>query len=148
MPTDHHPFAGSPEGKTPATDSATDDHAAATGTPQVSLGEFQRLIHRMYYEKDQARGIAGTFMWFMEEVGELSSALRECGDPQSQSKNGEDWQQRRHNLQQEFADVLAWLATMANVAQIDLNLAIEEKYGSGCPGCQAFLCQCPDTEKP
>ncbi|NMC20734.1 MAG: nucleotide pyrophosphohydrolase, partial [Thermogutta sp.] len=30
----------------------------------------------MYYRKDVARGIDGTFMWLMEEVGELAAALR------------------------------------------------------------------------
>lgn len=115
---------------------------------QVTMGEFQQLIHAMYYEKDVARGIPGTFMWFMEEVGELSSALRACGNTNNNETNSAEWDQMRQNLKEEFADVLAWLATMANVAQIDLNAAILEKYGSGCPGCQAFLCTCPDSEKP
>lgn len=120
---------------------------------QVTMGEFQQLIHAMYYEKDVARGIPGTFMWLMEEVGELSSALRACGDISSENSPGLDsdssqWVQMRQNLKEEFADVLAWLATIANVAQVDLNSAILEKYGSGCPGCQAFVCSCPDSEKP
>ena len=47
-------------------------------TPQtVSLSDFQRLIREMYFEKDVARGVDGTFMWLMEEVGELAAALRE-----------------------------------------------------------------------
>lgn len=100
---------------------------------EVSFREFQRLIHKMYFEKDAARGIEGTFMWLMEEVGELSAALR-----------GDD----RNNLEEEFADVLAWLATIANVAEIDLGKVIQNKYGSGCPGCQKFVCDCSDDEKP
>ena len=100
---------------------------------EVSFQEFQRLIHKMYFDKDAARGVEGTFMWLMEEVGELSAALR-----------GND----RDNLEEEFADVLAWLATIANVAEIDLGKAISKKYGSGCPGCQQFVCHCSDEEKP
>ena len=100
---------------------------------EVSFRDFQSLIHKMYYEKDAARGVEGTFMWLMEEVGELSAALR-----------GED----RDNLAEEFADVLAWLATIANVAEIDLGEAISRKYGSGCPGCKKFVCVCSDDEKP
>lgn len=100
---------------------------------EVSLADFQRLIHAMYYSKDVARGIDGTFMWFMEEVGELASSLR-------------------HGTQEErlgeFADVLAWLATMANVAGIDLSQAVSLKYGEGCPGCGKLVCVCPDSEKP
>lgn len=87
----------------------------------------------MYHEKDAARGVEGTFMWLMEEVGELASALR-----------GDD----RENLAEEFADVIAWLTTIANVAEIDLNAALVAKYGSGCPGCEKLVCECPDSEKP
>ena len=99
----------------------------------LSLGEFQELIKTMYLEKDQQRGIAGTFMWLMEEIGELASALRE----------GSLEEQRG-----EFADVLAWLTTIANVAGVDLTEALQEKYGKGCPGCGRYQCICPDSEKP
>ena len=69
-------------------------------------------------------------MWLMEEVGELSAALRK-GDHEEQTL--------------EFADVLAWLATIANVAGVDLTEAVMRKYGSGCPGCGRFVCTCPDA---
>ena len=99
----------------------------------VSLTDFQALIRKMYFTKDQARGIDGTFMWLMEEIGELAAALRE----------------RDHeNTVEEFADVLAWLATIANVADIDLSEAVTRKYGTGCPGCQQLVCTCPDQGKP
>jgi NTP pyrophosphatase (non-canonical NTP hydrolase) len=100
----------------------------------VSVRDFQDLIHKMYYEKDLQRGIPGTFMWLMEEIGELASALQ----------SGHD----RQNLEEEFADVLAWLATIANVAQVDLAQAIEKKYGKGCPGCGLLVCTCAIDEKP
>ena len=69
----------------------------------------------------------------MEEIGELAAALR-SDDQESKLE--------------EFADVLAWLATIANVAGVDLNEAISRKYGDGCPGCNQFVCVCPDSEKP
>lgn len=99
----------------------------------VSLTDFQAKIRDMYYEKDVQRGVDGTFMWLMEEVGELASALRQ-GTPEE--------------LSGEFADVLAWLTTIANVAGIDLGQAISDKYGSGCPGCGRLVCTCPMQEKP
>jgi NTP pyrophosphatase (non-canonical NTP hydrolase) len=99
----------------------------------VSFAEFQQLIHRMYFEKDEARGIEGTFMWLMEEVGELAAALRDG---------------TRQERMEEFADVIAWLTTIANVARIDLTEAIMAKYGSGCPGCRQFVCVCPTEGKP
>jgi NTP pyrophosphatase (non-canonical NTP hydrolase) len=102
-------------------------------TSTLSFADFQALIREMYFEKDCARGIDGTFMWLMEEVGELAAALRD-GTPQQQME--------------EFADVIAWLTTIANVAEIDLTEALRHKYGSGCPGCRRFVCQCDNAEKP
>ncbi len=112
-----------------------EDDTARSGPDRsdVSLADFQRLIREMYHDKDAARGVDGTFMWLMEEVGELAAALRE-GSHEDKSE--------------EFADVLAWLATIANVVDIDLSAAIAKKYGSGCPGCGQFVCTCPDEGKP
>lgn len=99
----------------------------------LTLADFQRLIREMYGEKDEARGIDGTFMWLMEEVGELAVALR----------NGTHEQRL-----EEFADVLAWLTTIANVAGVDLTAAVLRKYGGGCPGCGRLVCACEAAEKP
>ena len=79
---------------------------SAESDSEISLAEFQQLIRRMYYEKDAERGIDGTFMWLAEEFGELAAALRGGN---------------RKEQQEEFADVLAWLATIANIANIDLT---------------------------
>ena len=118
-----------------------------SNSTEVSIRDFQSLIREMYFDKDVARGIPGTFMWLMEEVGELSSALRETSQLQRES-DPETYDAKRQNLKLEFADVFAWLTTIANVAEIDLDAAIMEKYGSGCPGCQQFVCICADSEKP
>jgi NTP pyrophosphatase (non-canonical NTP hydrolase) len=121
----------------------TDQHPPASDTPAsdnnlqqngLTVSRFQEVIHKMFFEKDQSRGLEGTFMWFMEEVGELSSALRENDDPQ--------------NLEEEFADVLAWLATMANVAGVDLEQAVSRKYVQGCPRCNQAVCTCDLSWKP
>ena len=99
----------------------------------LTLADLQRLIETMYSSRDAARGIDGTFMWFMEEVGELAAVLREG---------------TREDRAEEFADVLAWLATMANVAGVDLGQAVRDKYGAGCPGCGEMICRCDQSEKP
>ncbi|MDR1958185.1 MAG: nucleotide pyrophosphohydrolase [Planctomycetaceae bacterium] len=99
----------------------------------VSIHDLQNLIRGMYFEKDVQRGVDGTFMWLMEEVGELAAALR-SGSPAE--------------IREEFADVIAWLVTIANVVNCDLTQALLEKYGSGCPGCGKLVCDCPDSEKP
>ena len=112
---------------------APTDSDSADGSAAITLRDFQQLIRQMYGSKDAARGVDGTFMWLMEEVGELAAALR-SGTPEEQAA--------------EFADVLAWLATIANVARIDLTAAVAEKYGRGCPGCGKLACTCDDAEKP
>ena len=99
----------------------------------MTLNQLQELIRTMYGAKDGARGLDGTFMWFMEEVGELSGALR-----------GGSSEERLL----EFADVLAWLATLANIAGVNLEEAIRAKYGDGCPGCGQSTCVCGTVEKP
>jgi NTP pyrophosphatase (non-canonical NTP hydrolase) len=98
-----------------------------------SLAQLQQVIREMYDVKDRRRGVEGTFMWFMEEVGELAAALR-SGQAREQAE--------------EFADVLAWLATLANMVDIDLEQAVQAKYGAGCPGCRQSPCVCDQAEKP
>ena len=110
-----------------------DPPSSSHSTRDISLADLQRLIREMYLEKDVARGVDGTFMWLMEEIGELAAALRE-GTPEEQAG--------------EFADVLAWLTTIANVVGVDLSEAVSKKYGSGCPGCGKLACVCSDAEKP
>ena len=95
----------------------------------MTIAEFQRRIEGIYYARDSARGTAGTFMWFAEEVGELARALRR-GDRQA--------------TQDEFADVFAWLATLASIQKVELEQAVE-KYAAGCPKCQRTPCGCAES---
>ena len=80
---------------------------------RLTIGEFQKLIAQRYEAADRARGTPRTFLWFIEEVGELATAL-----------NGDD----RANLREEFADVFAWLCTLANINDVSLPEALAEKY--------------------
>lgn len=100
----------------------------------MTLAELQESIRATFGAKDGRRGIDGTFMWFMEEVGELAAALR-GGMP-------------HEHTAAEFADVLAWLATLANAADVNLTDAMRAKYGNGCPGCGKSPCACAGEEKP
>lgn len=94
----------------------------------MEIKEFQRLIEDIYIERDSARGRDRCFLWFVEEVGELSRALMGRGGG-------------RENLEEEFADVLAWLSTLASIEGVDLDAAVR-KYSNGCPKCQATPCGC------
>lgn len=94
----------------------------------MKIGEFQDLIRRTYHDRDAARGIDKTALWFVEEVGELAEAIRK-GD--------------RRGIEEEAADVLAWLATLTSLSGVDLERAAAAKYGRGCPRCGAIPCACP-----
>ena len=98
----------------------------------MRISEFQKQIENIYFEKDSRRGMEGTFMWFAEEVGELSRALRR-GDGK--------------NLAEEFADVFAWLSTLASISKVDLEKAAG-KYALGCPRCAKIPCSCPEPPLP
>jgi NTP pyrophosphatase (non-canonical NTP hydrolase) len=97
----------------------------ANGT-LVDIAAFQQQMRRLYGHRDRTRGLPRTFAWFTEEVGELSRALFRGTDDD-----------RTH----EFADVLAWLASLADQAGVDLDAAAA-RYAAGCPRCQAAPCGC------
>ncbi len=93
----------------------------------MKLRDLQAQLLATFGEKDRARGSAGTFMYLIEEVGELAEALREPA---------------KHDLEGEFADCVAWLASLANIAGVDLGAAVERKYGNGCIRCGRIPCVC------
>lgn len=92
----------------------------------MDLGELQATIRATYGVQDRARGVDGTFAWFVEEVGELSRAIRREGHDQQVV---------------EFSDVLAWLVTLADLCDVDLATAAQ-RYAAGCPKCEASPCRC------
>ena len=85
----------------------------------MKIRDFQQLINDKYGERDRERGTPGTYMWFIEEVGELATALH--GDDQE-------------NKVEEFADVFAWLCTLANINGVDLEEACKKYTGDGLQG--------------
>ena len=92
----------------------------------MRLGEFQDLMRRTYLERDERRGLDASFRRLVEEVGELARALRH-DDADSRAE--------------EASDVLAWLASIANQAGIDLEAAAG-RYAQGCPKCGSLPCAC------
>ena len=75
----------------------------------MEISSLQKLVKERYFETDNERGIFHTALWFHEEVGELSSAIA-SGD--------------KENAKEEFADVLMWLLTLANLMEVDMEEAI------------------------
>ena len=85
----------------------------------MHIGEFQKLISAKYEKRDRRRGTPATFMWFIEEVGELATAL--AGDDET-------------NKHEEFADVFAWLCTLANINDVDIERACQKYTGDNVEG--------------
>ena len=94
----------------------------------MHIREFQSMMRRIYFHRDSERGKDGTYRWLVEEAKELGEAVKE--------QDAKAWED-------EFADVLAWLASLANVVNIDLEKAALTKYNNTCPKCQKARCECP-----
>jgi NTP pyrophosphatase (non-canonical NTP hydrolase) len=94
----------------------------------MQISEFQNMMKRLYFHRDSERGIDGTLNWLVDEVEELREALKE-DDTKA--------------IENEFADVLAWLASLANIVNIDLEKAALSKYANKCPKCGLSPCDCP-----
>ena len=63
--------------------------------------------------RDSGRGVHATFVWLVEEVGELGEALLR-GD--------------RGSLEEEVADVVAWVLSLAAMLGVDVWDAVRRKY--------------------
>lgn len=96
----------------------------------MDIADLQQLVRDTYGERDRRRGLARTYAWFVEEVGELSRALFR-GDA--------------GHRREEFADVLAWLVSLADLAGVPLDETVSARYGLGCPKCGARPCTCLET---
>ncbi|MCW4006632.1 MAG: nucleotide pyrophosphohydrolase [Candidatus Bathyarchaeota archaeon] len=93
----------------------------------MEIREFQDMMRQLFFHRDIERGVKGTFDWLLDEVKELAEALE-----------GND----KEALEKEFADVIAWLASLANIVDVDLEKAALNKYPHKCPKCGAAPCQC------
>jgi len=93
----------------------------------LHITEFQQMMKTLYFNRDSQRGIKGTFEWLREEIDELGEALE-----------GTD----REATVKEFADVIAWLSSLANLKDVDLEKAALNKYNRKCPKCLQSPCGC------
>ena len=76
----------------------------------MDLNQLQNLMENLYGEDDRNRGLPSTVAWLCEEVGELAQAVRKGS---------------REDQLHELADVLAWLASIANQLDLSLEKAME-----------------------
>ncbi|MGC8982630.1 MAG: MazG nucleotide pyrophosphohydrolase domain-containing protein [Desulfurococcaceae archaeon] len=82
----------------------------------MEIREAQKIIKEHYYERDESRGLYATFTWLVEEIGELAEAILKMD---------------ARLLEEEIADVFAWLLSVANLLGVDLEEAFKKKYLSG-----------------
>ena len=76
----------------------------------MELNELQDLMENLYGREDRNRGLPSTVAWLCEEVGELAQAVRKGS---------------REEQLHELADVLAWLASLANQLDLSLDMAMQ-----------------------
>ena len=76
----------------------------------MDISALQNIVKERYFKTDSDRGVFHTALWFHEEVGELSSAI---------ASNDKE------NAKEEFADVLMWLMTLANLMEVDMQEAVD-----------------------
>jgi NTP pyrophosphatase (non-canonical NTP hydrolase) len=95
----------------------------------MKISEFQKLIRELYFRQDQDRGRSDTFIWLVEEIGELANLLkvREID---------------KKKASEEIADIIAWTTSLANLLEIDLESALLEKYPYKCLKCNSSPCVC------
>ena len=101
------------------------------GCGEVDISRFQEVIRETYIHHDRRRGLERTLDWLVSEVYELRQAIEDG-----------------RGIEEELADVLAWLASVANLLGIDLEKAAVERYGEGCPKCGSKPCGCQYREGP
>ena len=95
----------------------------------MRIEDAQEMMRRVYLERDRARGVKGTLQRTEEELAELSKAVLQ-GDNTAA-------------LEEEVADVFAWLCSLANLLTIDVSDAFYKKYTDTCSKCRQSPCSCP-----
>jgi NTP pyrophosphatase (non-canonical NTP hydrolase) len=95
----------------------------------MRFSDFQILIKELYFTKDKTRGIKGTFLWLVEEIGELATLL-----------NQNDLETEK--ISEEIADIVAWTTSIANLLNIDIEKAVLKKYPNKCSKCNSIPCKC------
>jgi len=95
----------------------------------MKISDFQNLLKDLYLQKDLNRGVKSTFIWLIEEIGELATLL-----------NSVDVDKKE--VSEEIADIIAWTISIANILDIDVEKALADKYPNKCKKCSSSPCRC------
>ena len=104
----------------------------------MQIAEFQLLMKELYFKNDSKRGIHSSFLWFIEEVGELSESIRKYMAISEPDKK----EVYKIEVGKEMADIIAWLASLANLLDINLEDETKQKYPNICLKCNNNPCLC------
>lgn len=96
----------------------------------MKISEFQKSMKEIFFHQDSKRGIEKTFIWLVEEVGELANTLKQGSELDSKK------------ISEEMADIIAWMSSLANLLEIDLEKALNDKYPNKCIKCNSNPCRC------
>lgn len=97
----------------------------------MNIKEAQNMIRRIYFERDKQRGIERTLIRTYQELGELTDAIMK--------------KETQSNIEDEVADVFAWVLSIANLTEIDLDFALLKKYDKSCSKCKKVPCECVES---
>ena len=95
----------------------------------MKISDFQNLLKDLYLQKDLNRGVKSTFIWLIEEIGELATLL-----------NSVDIDKKKAS--EEIADIIAWTISIANILDVDIEKALSDKYPNICNKCSSSPCTC------
>ena len=95
----------------------------------MEISDFQKLIKDLYFHKDTKRGIDKTFIWLVEEIGELANIFNKK-------------KYKKEIISEELADIIAWSCSIANLLDIDIENALVDKYPNKCLRCSQNPCIC------
>ena len=95
----------------------------------MKISDFQNLMRELYFHRDSERGINRTFIWLVEEIGELANLIKY------------EKIEKKH-ISEEIADIIAWTNSLANLLDINIEKALSEKYPKRGLKCNSSPCQC------
>ncbi len=95
----------------------------------MKISDFQKLMKDLYFHQDSKRGIKNTFVWLVEEIGELATIIKEK-------------EIDKEKASEELADVCAWINSIANLLDINMETALLHKYPNKCLKCNNNPCRC------
>lgn len=102
------------------------------------LSHWQQFLDQVYGDRNRQRG-------FDNVTGRLTDELIEAIALEHFAGRMDDEQLHRH-YSHGIADLAAWVLAVGNVVGVDVQKAVENRYGNGCPTCGNFQCSCSEEQ--